>query len=112
MQVPLLLCVQSNIGLILHAVEEYELSLRFLEHALTLNIRYEPSDSAMVPQGRPKPVTCLCAFHNLNKTKPNLPFRVIWPAAPHYWENAEMLPVSVYRKLLCCVCVFYQVKYI
>ena len=31
---------QSNIGLILHAVEEYELSLRFLENALTLNIRY------------------------------------------------------------------------
>ena len=68
MQVPLLLCVQSNIGLILHAVEEYELSLRFLEHALTLNIRYEPSESVMVPKGRPKPVTCLYAFHNLNKT--------------------------------------------
>ncbi|KAK7087364.1 clustered mitochondria protein homolog [Littorina saxatilis] len=32
--------IDSNIGLILHAVEEYELSLRFLEHALTLNIRY------------------------------------------------------------------------
>lgn len=52
-------CLQSNIGLILHAVEEYELSLRFLEHALTLNIRYEPSDSVMLPKGRPKPVTCV-----------------------------------------------------
>ena len=28
---------QNNIGLILHAVEEYELSMRFLEHALQLN---------------------------------------------------------------------------
>jgi protein TIF31 len=34
------LCCQSNIGLILHAVEEYELSLRFLEHALSLSMRY------------------------------------------------------------------------
>lgn len=33
-------CFQSNIGLILHAVEEYELSLRFLEHALLLNTKY------------------------------------------------------------------------
>lgn len=33
------MCLQTNIGLILHAVEEYDLSLRFLEHALTLNIR-------------------------------------------------------------------------
>lgn len=31
---------QSNISLILHAVGEYELSLRFLEHALALNIKY------------------------------------------------------------------------
>ncbi|XP_064613214.1 LOW QUALITY PROTEIN: clustered mitochondria protein homolog [Liolophura sinensis] len=30
----------SNIGLILHAVEEYELSLRFLDKALELNIRF------------------------------------------------------------------------
>ena len=28
---------QSNIGLILHAVGEYELSLRFLDKALELN---------------------------------------------------------------------------
>lgn len=32
--------LQSNISLILHAVGEYELSLRFLEHALALNIKY------------------------------------------------------------------------
>ena len=30
---------QNNIGLILHAVEEYELSMRFLEHGLQLNQR-------------------------------------------------------------------------
>jgi hypothetical protein len=30
---------QSNIGLILHAVEEYDLSLRFLEHALKVNTK-------------------------------------------------------------------------
>lgn len=33
-------CLQSNISLILHAVGEYELSLRFLEKALALNIRF------------------------------------------------------------------------
>lgn len=32
--------IDNNIGLILHAVEEYELSMRFLEHALQLNQRY------------------------------------------------------------------------
>ncbi|ESO91745.1 hypothetical protein LOTGIDRAFT_233341 [Lottia gigantea] len=32
--------IDSNIGLILHALEEYELSLRFLENALKLNLRY------------------------------------------------------------------------
>ncbi|XP_060085603.1 clustered mitochondria protein homolog [Ylistrum balloti] len=32
--------IDSNIGLILHAVEEYELSLRFLEHALQLNQKF------------------------------------------------------------------------
>nr|CAD7262813.1 unnamed protein product [Timema shepardi] len=32
--------ISSNISLILHAVGEYELSLRFLEKALALNIRY------------------------------------------------------------------------
>lgn len=37
---PEIALIDSNIGLILHAVEEYELSLRFLEHALTLNIHY------------------------------------------------------------------------
>jgi len=36
------LCVliQSNISLILHAVQEYDLSLRFLEKALALNIKF------------------------------------------------------------------------
>ncbi|KAK6191420.1 hypothetical protein SNE40_003114 [Patella caerulea] len=37
--------IDSNIGLILHALEEYELSLRFLEKALKLNIRYFGSKS-------------------------------------------------------------------
>ncbi|KAG1650869.1 Clustered mitochondria [Nymphon striatum] len=32
--------LDSNIGLILHAVGEYDLSLRFLENALKLNIKY------------------------------------------------------------------------
>ncbi|KAK3085037.1 hypothetical protein FSP39_023311 [Pinctada imbricata] len=32
--------IDSNIGLILHAVEEFDLSLRFLEHALELNCKY------------------------------------------------------------------------
>lgn len=50
----LCMCVQSNIGLILHAVEEYELSLRFLEHALTLNIRYEPLSCLMPPLPYPQ----------------------------------------------------------
>ncbi|XP_076435159.1 clustered mitochondria protein homolog [Babylonia areolata] len=40
--------IDSNIGLILHAVEEYDLSLRFLENALTLNIRYFGSGSLKV----------------------------------------------------------------
>lgn len=31
---------QSNISLILHAVGEYELSLRFIENALKLNLKY------------------------------------------------------------------------
>lgn len=39
---------QSNISLILHAVGEYELSLRFLEHALALNLRYHGSRSLKV----------------------------------------------------------------
>ncbi|KAI8739324.1 clustered mitochondria protein [Biomphalaria glabrata] len=32
--------IDSNIGLILQAVEEYDFSLRYLEHALQLNIKY------------------------------------------------------------------------
>lgn len=32
--------LQSNIGLILHAIGEYDNSLRFLEHALKLNLRF------------------------------------------------------------------------
>lgn len=32
--------LQSNISLILHALGEYELSLRFIEHALKLNLKY------------------------------------------------------------------------
>lgn len=40
--------MQSNISLILHAVGEYELSLRFLEHALALNLRYHGSHSLKV----------------------------------------------------------------
>lgn len=39
---------QSNISLILHAVGEYELSLRFLEHALMLNLRYHGPRSLKV----------------------------------------------------------------
>lgn len=40
--------MQSNISLILHAVGEYELSLRFLEHALALNLRYHGPQSLKV----------------------------------------------------------------
>lgn len=39
---------QSNIALILHAVSEYELALRFLEHALELNIAYYGKKSLKV----------------------------------------------------------------
>lgn len=39
---------QSNISLILHAVGEYELSLRFLEKALALNIKYYGAKSLKV----------------------------------------------------------------
>lgn len=39
---------QSNIGLILHAVGEYDLSLRFLENALKLNVRYFGAKSLKV----------------------------------------------------------------
>ncbi|XP_054167940.1 clustered mitochondria protein homolog [Oppia nitens] len=37
---PEMAILDSNIGLILHAVGEYDLSLRFLENALKLNLRY------------------------------------------------------------------------
>lgn len=37
---PEMAIIDSNIGLILHAIGEYEYSLRFLEHALQLNLRY------------------------------------------------------------------------
>ena len=40
--------LQSNIGLILHAVGEYDLSLRFLQHALALNARYFGAKSLKV----------------------------------------------------------------
>lgn len=40
--------LDSNISLILHAVGEYELSLRFLEKALALNIKYYGSKSLKV----------------------------------------------------------------
>ncbi|KAH9517025.1 hypothetical protein DERF_007725 [Dermatophagoides farinae] len=37
---PEMAVIDSNIGLILHAIGEYDYSLRFLEHALQLNLRY------------------------------------------------------------------------
>ncbi|KAF7489179.1 Clustered mitochondria -like protein [Sarcoptes scabiei] len=37
---PEMAIVDSNIGLILHAIGEYDYSLKFLEHALQLNLRY------------------------------------------------------------------------
>ncbi|KAH9512922.1 hypothetical protein Btru_037008 [Bulinus truncatus] len=37
--------IDSNIGLILQAVEEYDFSLRYLEHALQLNIKYFGAES-------------------------------------------------------------------
>ena len=40
--------IDSNIGLILHAVGEYEPSLKFLEKALELNIRFHGSKSLKV----------------------------------------------------------------
>lgn len=39
---------QSNIGLVLHGVMEYDLSLRFLENALTINTKYHGSRSLKV----------------------------------------------------------------
>lgn len=46
--IALFFSLQSNISLILHAVGEYELSLRFLEHALALNIKYYGDKSLKV----------------------------------------------------------------
>ncbi len=40
--------IDSNIGLILHAVGEYDLSLRFLEKALKLNVRFHGEQSLKV----------------------------------------------------------------
>ncbi|CAL1547701.1 unnamed protein product [Lymnaea stagnalis] len=37
--------IDSNIGLILQAVEEYDFSLRYLEHSLQLNIKYFGAES-------------------------------------------------------------------
>lgn len=45
---PEIALLDSNISLILHAVGEYELSLRFLEKALALNVRYYGSKSLKV----------------------------------------------------------------
>jgi len=43
--------IDSNIGLILHAVEEYDLSLRFLENALKLYQKYYGQKSLKVAMG-------------------------------------------------------------
>merc|ERR1711884_939784 len=40
--------IDSNIGLILHAVGEYDISLRFLERALQLNLKYHGVKSLKV----------------------------------------------------------------
>ena len=45
---PELALIDSNIGLILHAVGEYEISLRFLEKALQLNLTYHGAKSLKV----------------------------------------------------------------
>jgi len=45
---PELALIDSNIGLILHAVGEYDISLRFLEKALQLNIKYHGVKSLKV----------------------------------------------------------------
>jgi len=39
--------IDSNISLILHALGEYELSLRFIEHALKLNLKYFGDEDGM-----------------------------------------------------------------
>merc|ERR1719511_110197 len=45
---PELALIDSNIGLILHAVGEYDISLRFLEKALALNQKYHGAKSLKV----------------------------------------------------------------
>ena len=45
---PELALIDSNIGLILHAVGEYDISLRFLEKALSLNLAYHGPKSLKV----------------------------------------------------------------
>uniref|UniRef100_A0A8C5AJM2 Clustered mitochondria protein homolog n=1 Tax=Gadus morhua TaxID=8049 RepID=A0A8C5AJM2_GADMO len=45
---PEMALLDSNIGLVLHGVMEYELSLRFLENALTINTKYHGSRSLKV----------------------------------------------------------------
>lgn len=40
--------LQSNIGLVLHGVMEYDLSLRFLENALSINTKYHGARSLKV----------------------------------------------------------------
>ncbi|KAG5836713.1 hypothetical protein ANANG_G00231490 [Anguilla anguilla] len=45
---PEMALLDSNIGLVLHGVMEYDLSLRFLENALTINSKYHGSRSLKV----------------------------------------------------------------
>jgi len=45
---PELALIDSNIGLILHAVGEYDISLRFLDRALQLNLKYHGAKSLKV----------------------------------------------------------------
>ena len=45
---PELALIDSNIGLILHAVGEYTISLKFLEKALSLNLKYHGAKSLKV----------------------------------------------------------------
>ncbi|XP_034723215.1 clustered mitochondria protein homolog isoform X1 [Etheostoma cragini] len=45
---PEMALLDSNIGLVLHGVMEYDLSLRFLENALTINTRFHGSRSLKV----------------------------------------------------------------
>lgn len=41
-------CTQNNIGLVLHGVMEYDLSLRFLENALAVSTKYHGPRSLKV----------------------------------------------------------------